>query len=141
MTLKHDPRDDVLPDSTAWIDYFNPLSITPEKEYLDYLLTHSRILWVCPPVLQEVLQGAKNDKAEKFYKTLLLKCRRGRIGVYKAADLAAEIYRTLRPKGITIRKSNDCLIAAYALLNDLTVLHHDKDFYPIEKYFGLKVIR
>ncbi|MDR3302336.1 MAG: PIN domain-containing protein [Spirochaetaceae bacterium] len=133
-------RDDVLPDSTVWIDYFNPQSMTPEKDYLNNLLLNCRLLWICPPVFQEVLQGAKNVRAGEIYRTVLLKCRRGRLGIYKAAIFAAEIYRTLRTKGITIRKPNDCLIAAYALLNDLAVLHHDRDFDPIEKYFALNVV-
>ncbi|MDR3324609.1 MAG: PIN domain-containing protein [Spirochaetaceae bacterium] len=140
MILRHDLSDDVLPDSTAWIDYFNPRAASPEKEFLGKLIEKGNVIWICPPVFQEILQGAKSGKAATFYKSFLLRCRRGRMGIYKAAELAAEIYRTLRPKGVTIRKPNDCLIAAYALLNNLALLHHDKDFDPIEKYFGLKVV-
>jgi predicted nucleic acid-binding protein len=36
---------------------------------------------------------------------------------------------------------NDCLIAAYCILNNLALLHHDRDFDPIEKHFGLVVVR
>ncbi|NVL92915.1 MAG: PIN domain-containing protein, partial [Desulfobacterales bacterium] len=53
---------------------------------------------------------------------------------------SAEIYRTLRKKGITIRKSIDCMIASVALENDIPILHNDKDFSPIEKHFGLKTL-
>jgi predicted nucleic acid-binding protein len=52
---------------------------------------------------------------------------------------AAEIYRTLRRRGITIRKTIDCMIAAVALENDIPLLHRDRDFDPIKKYCGLKI--
>ena len=44
---------------------------------------------------------------------------------------AAHIYRTLRKKGNTIRKSNDYLIAAHAIVNNLEILHVDRDFKTI----------
>ena len=50
---------------------------------------------------------------------------------------ASNIYRTLRKEGITIRKPIDCMIAAVALHNNIPLIHNDKDFYPIEKKFGL----
>jgi hypothetical protein len=53
---------------------------------------------------------------------------------------SAEIYRKLRKKGITIRKPLDCIIASVAIENDISLLHNDKDFQPIEKRCGLKVL-
>lgn len=37
----------------------------------------------------------------------------------EAAIGAADLYRALRKKGITIRKSNDCLIAYYAIAHNV----------------------
>jgi predicted nucleic acid-binding protein len=134
---------DILPDTTAWIDYYNPRADTPAKQKLVALLSRGERIWTCPPVYQEVLQGISisDEKAFAITKKQLQKCRRGSTGIIQAADKAIEIYRTLRKLGITIRKPNDCLIAAYAILSDLAVLHNDRDFDPIEKYFGLKVLR
>jgi predicted nucleic acid-binding protein len=112
MTLKRELNNDVLPDSTAWIDYFNPHADSPEKEYLTALILGGWDIWTSPPVFQEVLQGARGKAGLNTCKTTLLKCYRGRTGVYQAAEYGAEIYRTLRSKGFTIRKANDCLIAA-----------------------------
>ena len=53
---------------------------------------------------------------------------------------AADIYRKLRMHGITIRKSNDCIIAATALEHHCQLLHNDKDFSPIAEHFPLKII-
>jgi len=53
---------------------------------------------------------------------------------------SAEIYRTLRKKGITIRKSVDCIIASIAIENDIPLLHNDKDFNHVEKHINLKTL-
>jgi len=53
---------------------------------------------------------------------------------------AADIYRKLRKQGITIRKSNDCIITATALEHCCQLLHNDKDFSPVAKHFPLKII-
>ena len=54
---------------------------------------------------------------------------------------AADIYRKLRKTGITIRKTNDCIIAATALEHHCQLLHNDRDFLPIGTHFPLKTIR
>lgn len=52
-------------------------------------------------------------------------------------EYAAEIYRTLRVGGITIRSANDCLIAATAILNRIQLLHADRDFDYIAEITNL----
>ena len=51
---------------------------------------------------------------------------------------AAHIYRTCRAKGFTIRSSMDCLICATALQHQAWVLHNDRDFDAIARFFPLK---
>ena len=53
---------------------------------------------------------------------------------------AADIYRKCRKQGKTIRKTIDCIIAAIAQENNLTILHNDNDFEVIKKCSGLKTI-
>jgi predicted nucleic acid-binding protein len=53
---------------------------------------------------------------------------------------SARNYRFLRSKGITIRKTIDCLIATYCIENNLSLLHNDKDFGGFESHLNLKVI-
>jgi len=59
---------------------------------------------------------------------------------YSVFLYAAEVYRTLRRKGITIRNSVDCMIASVAIENGIMLLHNDRDFIPIGKHFDLKVL-
>jgi predicted nucleic acid-binding protein len=58
----------------------------------------------------------------------------------EAAIGAADLYRELRKKGVTIKKSNDCLIAFYAIYFNIPILHNDSDFNLISKHTPLKTI-
>jgi predicted nucleic acid-binding protein len=58
----------------------------------------------------------------------------------KNAIAAAENYRYLRKKGITIRKILDCMIATFCIQNGHPLLFCDKDFYPFVEYLGLEVV-
>jgi predicted nucleic acid-binding protein len=53
---------------------------------------------------------------------------------------AAEIYRQGRRRGITIRPSADCLIAAIAIHHGIPVWHGDRDFSAIARYTRLEVV-
>jgi predicted nucleic acid-binding protein len=53
---------------------------------------------------------------------------------------AAQNYRTLRARGKTVRKTVDCLIATFCILNDNVLLHADSDFHHFERELGLKVL-
>lgn len=48
-------------------------------------------------------------------------------------------YRTLRARGVTIRKTIDTLIATYCIENDVALLHADRDFDPFVEHLGLRV--
>ncbi len=51
---------------------------------------------------------------------------------------SAANFRTLRKKGITVRKTIDAIIATYCIENKITLLHSDKDFQPFHKHLKLK---
>ena len=61
--------------------------------------------------------------------------------IYLAAEGAADIYRSLRKKGVTIQKPNDCLIAYYAIHFNLELIHSDYDFDKIARHIFLKIYR
>ncbi len=63
------------------------------------------------------------------------------LGGVDLALQSAEHYRTLRRQGITIRKTIDCLIATFAIANEMPLLHSDRDFDPFEAHLGLRVVR
>jgi predicted nucleic acid-binding protein len=129
--------DAVLVDTSVWINFFkgNP---TPASLYLKNIIPQVLVA-TCPVIVQEVLQGAKTDKDFKNLKALFENMIQLRGDQYELSIEAAILYRKLRNTGITIRKSNDCLIAAYAITNKLHILHEDKDFDFIAKESDLMV--
>ena len=44
-------------------------------------------------------------------------------------------------KGITIRKTIDCLIATFCIENGFQLLHSDKDFDPFAEHLNLQVMK
>ncbi|MDR1452902.1 MAG: PIN domain-containing protein [Candidatus Margulisbacteria bacterium] len=56
-------------------------------------------------------------------------------------EQAVNLYRRLRKRGATIRASADCLIAAYALLADIPILHKDRDFKQIAQNSALRIYK
>jgi len=130
-----------LVDSSVWIDFFNRKSKSPEKEALERLIANDYALYLCPAVYQEVLQGIRDDRAFEETKYILQYYGMVDVHLMAAANHAVNLYRGLRKKGITIRKPVDCLIASYAMLGDLHILHNDNDFNQIAKGSGLKIYR
>jgi len=63
------------------------------------------------------------------------------IDIMLITNFAIDLYRHLRKKGITIRKSTDCLIASYAIISDTYLLHTDNDFCKIAGESRLKIYR
>lgn len=99
--------NDLLFDSSVWIDYFRRV-INPQTDLLEKALLSDWPVWICPPIWQEVLQGIKSDKELRTIQDKFNYLER------LQADRAASLYRGLRQQGTTIRKPNDCLIAVFA---------------------------
>jgi predicted nucleic acid-binding protein len=49
-----------------------------------------------------------------------------------------DLYRLCRGRGLTVRSSVDCLIAASAARHDLEVLHRDRDYALIARVAPLR---
>ncbi len=126
----------VLVDTTVWIDFFAARSLG-HVVALENLIRDREDICTCGIVLTEVLQGIRKDsefkKTRDLFNNLLFLPM-----PYPVFLNAAGIYRGLRRKGITIRKSVDCMIASVAIENDIPLLHNDKDFEAIEEHCGLK---
>lgn len=63
------------------------------------------------------------------------------IDLMDATNYAINTDRHLRKKGITTRKTVDCLIASYAILGDMYILHNDSDFTQIAQESDLKIYK
>ena len=126
----------VLVDTSVWIDFFAAREERHVKTLEDLILDR-RDICICGIILAEILQGIREDA--EFKKTSALLANLIFLPMpYAVYMKSAEIYRNLRKKGITVRKSVDCMIAAVAIENDIPLLHNDRDFIPIEDSLGLK---
>ena len=125
-------------DTTVWVDYFNG-QINPETNYLDQALSEELIL-VGDLILAEILQGFRSDKEFQHAQAALAKFEQTEMVNLHLAQQSAQNYRTLRKKGITVRKTIDCLIATFCIAENHTLLHRDADFDPFEEHLGLQVV-
>lgn len=128
----------ILADSSIWIDYFKGLNTKNTKILDDYFA--EEMIIVGDLVLMEVLQGFRDDKDYLAAKSLLEALEIRELGGHANAIAAAENYRQLRKKGVTVRKTIDVLIASYCISNGLWLLHSDRGFEPFEKHLGLRVV-
>ena len=128
----------IMVDSTVWIDYFNG-KITLQTDYLDRILPAEPIL-VGDLILAEVLQGFRRDSDFDKASRALSKFVQVSLVNPALAIQGARNFRALRKKGISVRKTIDCLIATYCIENGHDLLHSDADFDPFEEQLRLQVI-
>lgn len=124
-------------DSSVWINHFKQIN-TAASELLSKNLKENKSVLLCTVTVQEVLQGCKTLSILEVIEGLFEDLKKVPCLHYHAHQEAAKMYFTLRKKGITIRKPNDCLIAFYAIENKLTLVHDDVDFERIKEVFPLK---
>ena len=129
----------LIVDSSVWIDGFNPKITNPKKEALKQLIQDDYPIFLCPIIYQEILQGVREEKIFEQIKIVLQQYRMINIDIMFVTNKAIDLYRHLLKKGITIKKSVDCLIASYAIITDIPILHNDGDFTLIAKESKLRI--
>jgi predicted nucleic acid-binding protein len=93
----------------------------------------------CLPVVQEVLQGFRDEAAFRTAREAMLSFPMVESPLRQEVyDTAIDLYRTARRSGFTIRSGVDCVIAACALRHGLTVAHHDRDFAVLARVSPLQ---
>ena len=130
--------NNILVDTSVWINYSKGIA-NPQTSKLDeYLKFYPNYLWCCPPVLQEFLMGLRTQQDFEFYRLHLGRFILPNLDWLTTSISAAKLYFDLKKKGITIRKSNDCLIAQLAIENNCILVHNDADFELISIGSSLK---
>lgn len=125
-------------DSSVWIDHLNNQPTPQVQRLRGQLLTGDVAL--CDFVLMEVLQGIRDDRRHDRTLAALQTYPIHSLGGAPLAIRAANNYRSLRARGITIRSSIDCLIATFCIENGFELLHSDRDYRPFELHLGLRVV-
>jgi len=131
----------ILVDTSVWIDF---LSGAPSEHrfVLRRFIEEEEDIAIADVILMEILQGIKSNKDFVQVKDYLLTLPSYNLKNTSSYIEAAQIYRTCRKKGLTIRRSLDCLIARIAIENNLLLFHNDRDFDLIAKVFkDLQILR
>ncbi len=127
----------ILPDTSAWISFFRDTTDETGLK-LHRLIELEADICLCGPIVTEVLQGIRSDRDHKKI-AKLFELPEYLIMDRAVYEYAAEIYRGCRAKGLTIRSTMDCLIAATAILQDAHLLHQDRDYEGIARHYPLKI--
>ena len=128
----------IIVDSSVWIDYFNG-NDTQETDILDSLLGYQEAA-IGDLIVLEVLRGFRLDKDYKTAKNHLSSFVQYNMLNAELALKATDYYRSLRKKGITVRKTADVIIATFCIENNHSLLYSDRDFAPFCDYFNLRPV-
>ena len=129
----------VIVETGVWVDFFRGIQ-NPQTEWVLRELG-GRMLGTLDLIVCEVLQGIPKDSDYERIKQNMLLLAVYNSGGEQMAVESAQNYRRLRARGITIRKTIDCIIATYCIHHGLALLHKDRDFEPFETHLGLQVVR
>ena len=128
----------IVVDSSVWIDNLRNVDNAAVRKLRAFGPGGTEIL-VGDIVLLEVLQGSRDaPHAARIERNM----RRFPIAPMLDADLAvraAQNYRSLRSRGITIRKMADLIIGTFCMARGHFLLHNDRDFDPMAAHLGLRL--
>jgi predicted nucleic acid-binding protein len=129
----------IVADTSAWIDYLRGVSAA-HTDQLDRDLQGQRII-IGDLIIAELLQGFKEDKEYRIARQIIDNLEYRDFVGREIAIKTAENYRSLRSKGITVRKIIDVIIATFCIQNNFSLIHNDRDFDSLELHLGLSVRR
>jgi hypothetical protein len=128
----------ILVDTSVWIDFFRGTD-SPEAQRLAAAIRDGEDLALCGLILTEILQGIESEeqarKTRKSLAALLYLPMPPRTFV-----MAADLFRSVRARGKTVRNSIDCLIAACAILHGVALLQRDRDFRTLAEVSRLRLL-
>ncbi len=130
----------IVVDTTVWIDFLEGKG-TIFHRHLARLIEGDAPLALTDIVYGEVLQGIRDDPEYERTREMLRVFPILRLQGLDTFDHAATIYRAARKRGLTIRRTLDCLIAATCLAVGAEIFHNDRDFDAIARVSGLRTYR
>jgi hypothetical protein len=125
----------IVVDSSVWIDFLNGRNV-PHVARLRAVLGTAEII-VGDLMLCEVLQGLDSEPAAREVEALLRRFEIVQMAGETIASIAARNFRSLRRRGITVRKTIDLLIGTWCIENRRPLLHNDSDFHLMARHLGL----
>lgn len=117
----------IVVDTSVWIDVLNDVE-SPQARNCVELIEAGEPVALTDIVFAEVLQGFRSEREARTVESHFRALPILRLEDLEDFALAAELYRSARRAGVTIRKTLDCLIAAPCVRTGAPLLHADSDF-------------
>lgn len=117
----------IVVDTSVWIDLLNE-NRTPQAKRCIQLIEDGEPVALTDVILTEILQGLRSEREARLVESRLRAFPILRLDGLEDFVLAADLYRSARGAGVTIRKTLDCLIAAPCVRTGAPLLHADADF-------------
>ena len=129
----------IVVDSPIWIDYFNS-PVARGTVALSEVFKRKESIAIHAIAMTEVLMGFKNERHFKAARTALLNVPK-LVSSVESHLKAAQLFRDLKRKGVTVRGAIDCIIAQASIDSNGILLTRDRDFEQIAKWSDLKIWR
>lgn len=128
----------IVVDTSVWLDFFRDQS-TPKVEKFVALVEDDAGIAITDVILTEILQGLRSERDVRRVERRLEFFEVLRLNDLDDFRRAATLYRGARRKGVTIRRTLDCLIASVCIREDVPLLHADVDFDRLASCSALRV--
>jgi predicted nucleic acid-binding protein len=117
----------IVVDTSVWVDVLNDNDTKAAGRCVE-LIENGEPVALTDVVFTEILQGLGSEEEAQLVEDHLRAFPILRLDGLEDFALAAELYRSARRAGVTIRKTLDCLIAAPCVRTGAPLLHADADF-------------
>lgn len=129
-----------LIDTSAWIEYLRDTGSAASREVARLLSTDLEAVATTPPVVMELLAGARDDASLAALERLTSALPSLQLAEAMDFHSAAATYRAARRRGTTVRGLVDCLIGVVAQRHGATLVHRDADLATVSALLGLSAI-
>jgi predicted nucleic acid-binding protein len=128
----------IVVDTSVWIDVLGGRRTRRALRCVE-LIEAGEPVALTDVIFTEVLQGLRSEQEAALVERHLRAFPILRLEDLDDFALAARLYRDARKKGVTIRKTLDCLIAAPCVRTGAPLLHADADFDRLASCSPLRI--
>jgi predicted nucleic acid-binding protein len=128
----------IVVDTSVWLDFFRGARTAHVDRLFEFL--ERDLVAITDLVLTEILQGVRENRVGRRVQHRLGVLATFRLEALDDFHRAAALYRRARDRGLTVRRTVDCLIASVCIRERLPILHNDADFDRLAACTELEVV-
>jgi predicted nucleic acid-binding protein len=128
----------IVVDTSVWLDVLAGRDTSQALRCVE-LIKDGEPVAITEVIFTEVLQGLRSENEAQLVERHLRAFPVLPLEGLDDFSLAANLHRTARNEGVTIRKTLDCLIAAPCVRTGAPLLHADADFDRLASCTPLRI--